>query len=127
MPGQTNPGYQFTLNRFFADLPPEIEAAPDHIRAAYHRMKAPPEFELYDLQEDPYEFHNLAANGDHASVLTELKEQLDAWRVQTNDPLLRSSNLKRLKTEIDACIMGGEPNKSRLNLTYPEYFFARDS
>lgn len=124
MPGQTNPGYRFTLNRFFADLPPAIEAAPDHIRAAYHRMETPPEYELYDLRNDPYEFHDLAADAEYAGVLVKLKEQLVAWRVQTQDPLLDSDNLERLKAEVDACFVDGEARKSRLNLTYPEYFFA---
>ena len=127
MPGQNNPGYNFTLNRFFADLPPAIEAAPDHIRAAYHRMKTPPEYELYDLQADPYEFRNLATDAKHTRVLDELKNQLATWRKQTNDPLLDAGNLQRLKAEVDACIIDGEPDKSRLNLTYPEYFSANSS
>lgn len=124
MPGQTNPGYQFTLNRFFDDFPTAIESAPDHIQAAYHRMKTPPEYELYDLQNDPNEFHNLTADAEHTAVLRALKEQLAAWRVRTADPLLDSGNLKRLKAEVDACFVDGEASKSRLNLTYPEYFFA---
>jgi len=127
MPGRVNPGYDFTLNRFFADLPAAIEAAPDHIRAAYHRMKTPPEYELYDLQADPREFRNLAADAEHAAVLDELKERLATWRKQTNDPLLDAGNLRRLKSEVDACIIDGEASKSRLNLTYPEYFFDRSS
>ena len=53
MPGQNNPGYDFTLKRFFPGLSKTIDAAPAHIRAAYHRMKTPPEYELYDLQTDP--------------------------------------------------------------------------
>jgi len=124
MPGQNNPGYDFTLNRFFADLPSVIEAAPDHIRAAYHRMKTPPEYELYDLQTDSYEFRNLTTDAKYAAVLVELKKQLAEWRSQTNDPLLNSDSLQRLKAEVDACIIDGKPNKSRLNLTYPKYFFA---
>ncbi len=127
LPGQTNPGYDFTLKRFFANLPKTIEASPDHVRAAYHRMKTPPEFELYDLKSDPYEFHNLASNGNHAKTLFELKQQIAKWRRQTNDPLLNSDNLERLKAEVDACIVNGNANKSRLNLTYPEYFFATSS
>jgi N-sulfoglucosamine sulfohydrolase len=124
MPGQDNPGYDFTLKRFFADLPQRIEAAPDLIRESYHDMKTPPEYELYDLQNDPYEFLNLATDAAHAAVLVELKQQLVAWRTDTKDPLLNRDNLKRLKSEIDACIVNGEARKERLDLTYPEYFFA---
>lgn len=122
MPGQVNPGYAFTLNRFFADLPRTIEAAPDHIRLAYQRMRTPPAYELYDLHSDPFEFHNLAGDARHAPVLTELKTQLANWRVRTKDPLLNQDNLARLKAEIDACMVDGRPDKSHLNLTYTEYF-----
>ena len=37
--------------------------------------------ELYDLEEDPYEFNNLAAHKDYATVVTELARRLEAgWR-----------------------------------------------
>lgn len=123
MPGEQNPGYDFTLNRFYADLQKTIEAAPDHIRESYHRMKTPPAFELYDLQADPHEFRNLANDAKHEAILTELKTQLTNWRTRTNDPLLDTDNLTRLKSEIDACIIDGQATKTRLKLTYPEYFF----
>ncbi len=90
---------------------------------AYQRMQRPSEYELYDLQSDPYEFRNLANDSKHAATLTELKTQLANWRIRTNDPLLNADNLTRLKAEIDACIVGGEAEKGRLNLTYPDYFF----
>jgi arylsulfatase A-like enzyme len=125
MPGQVNPGHNYTLNRFFAGLAKTIDAAPDLVRDAYDRMRTPPEYELYDLGADPYEFRNLAAaDAERAAVLAELKKQLAQWRHDTNDPLLDSGNLGRLKAEIDACFVDGQPSKERLSLTYPEYFFA---
>ncbi len=124
MPGETNPGHDFTLKRFFADLPKTIDAAPAHIRSAYHGMKTPPEYELFDLQADPYEFRNLADGEEHAVTFAELKTQLTDWRIRTNDPLLKPENLKQLKAEVDACIVDGEARKSRLTLTYPDYFFS---
>lgn len=122
LPGETNPGYHFTMKRFFAGLSKTIEAAPDQIREAYHRMKTPPEYELYDLQADPHEFRDLAQDADHAAKLAELKTQLADWRTRTHDPLSDPNNLKRLKAEVDACIADGEARKAQLNLTYPEYF-----
>ena len=124
MPGRTNPGYDFTLKRFFANLLPTIEAAPTHIRAAYHRMRKPRQFELYDLQADPHEFHDLVANAEYAETLAELTQELAVWRKQTNDPLLNPDNLQRLKAEIDACMIEGVASKQRLKLTYPDYFFS---
>jgi len=86
-------------------------------------METPPEYELYDLQADPHEFRNLVSDDEHAETLAELKTQLAAWRTRTNDPLLDSGNLQRLKTEIDACIVDSKADKSRLKVTYPDYFF----
>ncbi len=123
LPDQNNPGYDFTLKRFFADMPKTIESAPDDIRTAYRRMKIPPAYELYDLETDPYEFRDLATDAEHAELLAALKERLAEWRTQTNDPLLNPQNLKRLKAEVDACIINGEAHKDRLELSYPDYFF----
>ena len=122
--GEENPGYEFTLNRFFPQLPAVIAAAPANVRGAYERMRSPPRYELYDLQADPYEFQNLAGNEAQATVFAELKQALASWREQTADPLLQDANLRRLQAEITACMQDGEPSKARLQLHYPEYFFA---
>ena len=119
--GQENPGYEFTMKRFFPDLATSNEEAPDHVRESYRRMKSPGEFELYDLQQDPYEFTDLVSN---AAVLAELKQQLADWRLKTRNPFLDPAKLRRLKAEIDACMVNGRPRKSSLDLTYPDYFFA---
>lgn len=44
----------------------------------------PPE-ELYDLQNDPWEFHNLASDPVHAETLKRLRMELDRWIVDTHD------------------------------------------
>jgi N-sulfoglucosamine sulfohydrolase len=123
-PGKENPGYNFTLNRFFAGLPEVIEAAPALVRDSYKRMKTPAAFELYDLQQDPYEFKDLVSDASHTAILKNLKQELARWRKETRDPLLQPANLQRLKAEIDACLINGNPDKSSLKLTYPDYFFA---
>jgi N-sulfoglucosamine sulfohydrolase len=123
LPGLINPGYGFTLKRFFTGLPRVIEAAPDHVRRAYQRMKTPPAYELYDLKTDPYEFHNLAAQDEYSAQLRRLKGRLAQWRAETKDPLLKPENLKQLKAEVDACIINGEAHKNQLHLSYPDYFF----
>ncbi|HXK60244.1 MAG TPA: sulfatase [Acidobacteriota bacterium] len=45
-----------------------------------------PEFELYDLQEDPDEVNNLAADKGYASILRELQEKLKVFQERTMDP-----------------------------------------
>jgi len=47
-----------------------------------------PEFELYDLEADPDEVHNLASNPDHEATLKRLKEKLKLFQRNTRDPWL---------------------------------------
>ena len=123
MPGKVNPGYAFTNKRFFVGVDKVIAASEEPVRGAYRRMRAPPEYELYDLKRDPYEFKNLASDPAHATTLVGLQGQLQKWRRATGDPLLEQDNVARLKSEIEACIKDGSPSKARLTLTYPDYFF----
>lgn len=124
MPGEINPGYDFTFSKFFPGLPKAFESAPAAVRECYHRMKSPPEFELYDLPADPYELRNLADDADHTATLESLRSKLNDWRVRSNDPLLSAENLQRLKSEIDACFVDGKASRERLKLTYPDYFLS---
>ena len=53
--------------------------------AAYtHR----PQFELYDVEKDPNEVSNLAADPKHAATLEQLKAKLKAFEERTSDPWL---------------------------------------
>ena len=58
------------------------------IGAAFERAVDPPEYELYDLQSDPWEFDDLSESGDHVDTLHRLKQALLDWREETADPLL---------------------------------------
>ena len=123
MPGRVNPGYNFTNNRFFDDLIKTIDGAEEPIRSAYLNMERPPALELYDLEADPYEFNNLAGKPEHAQTQSRLQQELQSWREKTKDPMLNHQNVLRLKAEVDACMVDGQPDKSKLTLTYPDYFF----
>ena len=52
------------------------------VEAYLHR----PRFELYDLEEDPYEVRNLAADPDHQTRLELLKGKLRDFQRSTKDP-----------------------------------------
>ncbi|MFN4259281.1 MAG: sulfatase [Gemmataceae bacterium] len=47
--------------------------------------KPRPRVELYDLEKDPWEFHNLADNPKYAALVKELETVLDQWRKETGD------------------------------------------
>jgi len=49
--------------------------------------KARPYEELYDLETDPHELNNLAADPNHQETLERLRAALDAWQERTRDEL----------------------------------------
>ncbi len=50
-----------------------------------HYYEPPEEFELYDLQEDPGELHNLYGEARHAGLAGELRRRIDELRKATDD------------------------------------------
>ncbi len=124
LPGETNPGYVFTMDGHIeADVRAAVRAASPEVRAAYARMERPPQWELYDLAADPFEFRDLAADPARAATLARLQRTLADWRRDTADPLLKPENLARLKQEITAV----SKNDARENSWhYPYYFFGQE-
>ena len=51
-----------------------------------------PEFELYDLENDPHEGVNLATTKQHASILAEMKQSLRKFQKRTADPWILKWN-----------------------------------
>ncbi len=80
----------------------EIAAANKRVRAAYDLYEHPPEFELYDLQDDPWEFENLSGDRAYRAVLQALKNRLAIWQEKTHDALRHPENLNRLTRKHDA-------------------------
>jgi len=54
------------------------------------------EDELYDLESDPGEINNLAADTDHLAELTRLRQRTVAWMEDTDDLLLNPWTRKQL-------------------------------
>lgn len=52
---------------------------------AHFMADARPTEELYDLERDPHEVHNLADDPEHQAILEELRGKLDQWIEQTGD------------------------------------------
>ena len=62
-------------------------------------MKNPPEYELYDLVNDPYEFNNIATSMK-ILILENMKNALHNWQKESNDPLIDKSLAKKLFNSI---------------------------
>jgi len=45
--------------------------------------------ELYDLENDPLENMNMADDAAYNDILVELREKVNQWMKETNDPLLQ--------------------------------------
>lgn len=110
MPGEENPGHAFTVNRFIGpeEMQQALGQADDQVRSAYALMASPPEFELYNLELDPYEFRNLAELPEHESVLQDLRNRLLEWRQETDDAFLEPSNVRRLKADVESTLKDGQ-------------------
>jgi N-sulfoglucosamine sulfohydrolase len=74
-----------------AGPPAELDQVP--LARAFRRFALNEAVELYDLQLDPFEKTNLAAQPEHRETLDRLQAELLAWRKATHDPLLDPSVL----------------------------------
>jgi N-sulfoglucosamine sulfohydrolase len=78
-----------------------LDQVSEPVRAAYAAFRDAPPVQMYDLQRDPNEFVNVAADPEYATDKERLLAQLEAWRRETNDPLLEPDKLRQLTTEHD--------------------------
>ena len=74
---------------------PRYEGTP--VRRAFNTFANPPEFELYDLENDPVEFNNLAGNAECRAVQERLTKALLEYRKQTDDPFLDPEFLEKMR------------------------------
>ncbi len=110
MPSTENPGHAFTIGRFVGEeeIARALSEAEEHIQLAYELMEKPPEYELYDLAADPFEFRNLAGHVAYREAFRGLQAVLLEWREETSDPFLNPSNVARLKAEIESTFKDGQ-------------------
>ena len=80
------------------------------VAEAFARLADPPEFELYDLRADPWEFTNLSAQPPHAATLRRLQDALLAWRRETQDPLLTPEGLRQMAARASTAAAGTPKN-----------------
>jgi len=73
---------------------PRYDGTP--VRRAFDTFANPPEFELYDLQNDPVEFNNLAGQPQYHAVQERLTKSLFEYRRQTDDPFLDPDFVRKI-------------------------------
>jgi len=118
--------YEQQKGHFEAGTSKETVQNADSIwKNVYATWKNPPEFELYDLQNDPLETVNLAHDDRCKTELNRLKKALVNWQNQTNDPLADEKRLNLLSNEMDS-IAAAYPNlgyrkKKGFEWQYPYY------
>ena len=126
LPARENPVYDIYLVRQTPETftSEELKDEPEYIQKAYEVFRHPPEFELYDLQNDPWEFHNLVEDSRYTEPLARLRKRLAEWQEETNDPLRHKRVLDKFTTENDSTMATGKYVKKKLGeWKYPEYFF----
>ena len=65
----------------------------------YKPFVTPPEYELYDLQEDPHEWKNLADDEKYREIKTKLIDAMKSFQREINDPFVNEKNLKSFYEE----------------------------
>lgn len=129
--GREDPYYSVYTDHIYPEVisgttSAEIMALETEMQEVYMRWKNPPEFELYDLLNDPWEFHELASNPRYKEELERMKTVLFSWQKDSRDPLFELQNLKMLEEEVDS-VNKYFPNhsyqkNSDFQWRYPEYF-----
>lgn len=71
----------------------------ESVKRAFALWSKPPRYELYDLQEDPYEWTNLANDPAHAEIKKRLIKDLIQLQTRTRDPFLDQENVEAFVKE----------------------------
>ncbi len=73
--------------------------ASQSVSQAFARWNTPPRYELYDLQDDPYEWRDLSNDPDHHQVKHHLIKALTDLQQSTDDPFLDPKNVESFVSE----------------------------
>ena len=56
-----------------------------HAKAMVNRLRSRPQYQLYNLKQDPYELNNLAGNPEYSERIKKFKADIEAWMKQQGD------------------------------------------
>lgn len=127
---EENPHVRFYNNRqghFVAGTSlEETEALDAEMSKVYQTWRNPPQFELYDLENDPNEFKNLSDSLEFKDELERLKTVLKQWQIDTNDPFNDPNKHHRFNQDIKEILKKYEGTNYRddpnFEWKYIEYF-----
>jgi len=107
--------YQYWMHMAHHDVPAHIgmrtkrymlilfygTAGTGNYRSERSKFQTPPAWELYDLQKDPHEMHNVYDDPAYADVVRRLKQRFQTLRhtVRADDPTVCADPKKRAKIE----------------------------
>lgn len=131
LPDQRNEAEYYYTNQILVQTGPtqaEIDAADETVRAGYRTWRESLPAELYDLENDPYEFTNLIERREYVEIRMRLLKALQDWRKATDDPLLDEKKLKQLWREVVEKQEQVKAGTDRRDLVwrYPQYLYETD-
>lgn len=98
----------------------EIETASPLAKKIYNAWLHPAKAQLYDLENDPWEFNDLSADPKYAAVKKRLLNEIFKWQKDTDDPLRFPEKLKMLTQENDTIKVS-----SHMQWRYPHYLYGK--
>jgi sialidase-1 len=109
MPGKRDPAtHKYLINGAsnFRGSPTyeELKTASEKTQDVYADWLNPPEYQLFDLHNDPNEFENVADDPQLADVRSRLIRRLELWQQQTGDRLADPKLLAKLTAEVEHCL-----------------------
>ena len=93
-------------------MPKRGNSRPTPAMACFFRRRKPAE-ELYDMQADPWQLHNLAGDPKQQATLQRLRHECERWMVENRDLGLLSQHELYARAEKDSPLeMGMDPKRN---------------
>ena len=100
----------------------EIAASSRQIQQVYKTFENPPEYEFYDLKNDPYEFNNLADDAKYKDKKEALIAAFKNWQTETNDPHGDPEKVRQLADEHEKMLNYNYRGDKKFKWGYLDYF-----
>lgn len=78
----------------------------------YARYADTPEYALFNLEDDPHEFKNIAEEKEYADELGRMKNIFGEWQKSSEDPLLDSDYVEKITKDIEKYVADFRQSKS---------------